>query len=124
MAARGLGLSRALGSSSSPAWKRASSEAGARLKNEYDAVVIGAGNPGARAQGRKAALLRGLEGRFTEPHCSLYSAQLGQEFGWEQGLVRKVFWFGHQEPCFWCYFCHLDCYVGKFLPSLNLSLPL
>ncbi|XP_020040374.2 pyridine nucleotide-disulfide oxidoreductase domain-containing protein 2 [Castor canadensis] len=46
MAARGLGLSRALGSSSSPAWKRASSEAGARLKNEYDAVVIGAGHNG------------------------------------------------------------------------------
>ncbi|OBS70270.1 hypothetical protein A6R68_01188, partial [Neotoma lepida] len=46
MAACRRGLSRALHSSPRPAWKRAQSEAGGRLKSEYDAVVIGAGHNG------------------------------------------------------------------------------
>uniref|UniRef100_A0A452VCD3 Pyridine nucleotide-disulfide oxidoreductase domain-containing protein 2 n=1 Tax=Ursus maritimus TaxID=29073 RepID=A0A452VCD3_URSMA len=46
MAASGLGLRRALGSSPRPAWRRAHWEARGRLKPEYDAVVIGAGHNG------------------------------------------------------------------------------
>ncbi|XP_036049510.1 pyridine nucleotide-disulfide oxidoreductase domain-containing protein 2 [Onychomys torridus] len=46
MAASRRGLCRALRSSPCPAWKRAQSGAGGRLKPEYDAVVIGAGHNG------------------------------------------------------------------------------
>ncbi|XP_028744690.1 LOW QUALITY PROTEIN: pyridine nucleotide-disulfide oxidoreductase domain-containing protein 2 [Peromyscus leucopus] len=46
MAASRRGLCRALHSSPRPAWKRAQSGAGGRLKPEYDAVVIGAGHNG------------------------------------------------------------------------------
>lgn len=46
MAASCRGLCRALHSSPRPAWKRAQSGAGGRLKPEYDAVVIGAGHNG------------------------------------------------------------------------------
>ncbi|XP_045053460.2 pyridine nucleotide-disulfide oxidoreductase domain-containing protein 2 isoform X3 [Desmodus rotundus] len=46
MAASGRGLSRALSASPCPAWRLAHWEAKARLKPEYDAVVIGAGHNG------------------------------------------------------------------------------
>ncbi|XP_059102474.1 pyridine nucleotide-disulfide oxidoreductase domain-containing protein 2 [Peromyscus eremicus] len=46
MAASRRGLCSALHSSPRPAWKRAQSGAGGRLKPEYDAVVIGAGHNG------------------------------------------------------------------------------
>ncbi|XP_076419245.1 pyridine nucleotide-disulfide oxidoreductase domain-containing protein 2 isoform X2 [Peromyscus maniculatus bairdii] len=46
MAASRRGLCRAFHSSPRPAWKRAQSGAGGRLKPEYDAVVIGAGHNG------------------------------------------------------------------------------
>ncbi|XP_059254299.1 pyridine nucleotide-disulfide oxidoreductase domain-containing protein 2 isoform X2 [Mustela nigripes] len=46
MAARGPGLSRALGASPCPAWRRAHWGPKGRLKPEYNAVVIGAGHNG------------------------------------------------------------------------------
>lgn len=77
MAARGPGLSRALGASPCPAWRRAHWGAKGRLKPEYDAVVIGAGNRAVRKlRGGEGspALSPGDGGRgIPMPHTSLCS---------------------------------------------------
>lgn len=90
MAARGPGLSRALGASPCPAWRRAHWGPKGHLKPEYNAVVIGAGNravPELRGGEGSPALSPGDrgEGYSQAPHFPLLWAQAGLDLGQSRG---------------------------------------
>lgn len=116
MAASRRGLCRALHSSPHPAWKRAQSGAGGRLKPEYDAVVIGAGKAKegrARAQRGKATPFGGSPGSPAAalavgtawPGVPVSRACDGVPLVWESGVLGSGSILG------------LLCGLERFLPS-------
>lgn len=99
MAASGRGLRRAVSACPCPARRRAHWEARGRLKPEYDAVVIGAGNA-AEPELRVGGQLHSEAWRDPSPTFPVFWAQAGQEWGQREqgpGAGSGVDWLGGLE---------------------------
>lgn len=108
MTAYGRGLSRAMGASPHPAWRRALSDTRGRLKPEYDAVVVGAGKAGwAGVEGPEGSLLRILVGggRASTPLASHCFGTGWPGFGVRASARVKTPPVCEQVPGFWSWLC-------------------